>query len=272
LRPERSDIAAPEFPGRIRWLNSAEPPSMAALSAAGPVLVHFFDFAQLNSVRALPYLLEWRRRYAPLGLTVLGIHSPRFRFTAEHATMAAGVAALGIEHPVADDSAYVIWHDYGCNGWPSVFLWARGGALAWAHFGEGDYQATEEAIQELLRGDDLTAELPAPMAPLRATDAPGAGVVPPTEELFPGGSPADAWLAGDEGLELDYAAGGAYVVAEGPGEVRAGLDGTAPVPLARRGDGLVEIADHGRHERHRLALEADPGLRIWAISFAPGVP
>ena len=32
---------------------------IAELTAAGPVLVHFFDFAQLNSVRALPYVIAW---------------------------------------------------------------------------------------------------------------------------------------------------------------------------------------------------------------------
>ena len=39
----------------------------AALDAGGDRgragLVHFFDFAQLNSVRTLPYVGEWARRY-----------------------------------------------------------------------------------------------------------------------------------------------------------------------------------------------------------------
>ena len=57
---------------------------LAELTAAGPVLVHFFDFAQLNSVRALPYVIAWdralpRRRAS----TTLGVHSPRFSFTSE---------------------------------------------------------------------------------------------------------------------------------------------------------------------------------------------
>jgi hypothetical protein len=272
VRPSRHDIAAPEFPGRIAWLNRDEPPRMAELTASGPVLVHFFDFAQLNSVRALPYLTEWHRRYGPLGLAVLGIHSPRFRFSGESGTAAAGVSALGVEHPVALDSDYAIWHDYGCKGWPSLFLWGRGGALAWAHFGEGEYRATEEAIQEELRGENLTAELPEPMAPLRDTDAPGALVAPPTEEVFPGGSPAESWEPARERdrLELGYEAGGVYVVAEGNGELRAALDGAEPTPLLGRG--LVPIAEHSRHERHRLTIEASPGARVWAISFAAGLP
>ena len=272
MRPSRDDIAAPEFPGRIPWLNGAAPPRMSELAATGPVLVHFFDFAQLNSVRALPYVLEWHRRYSPLGFTVLGIHSPRFRFSGERETAAAGIAGLGVEHPVAIDSDYAIWHDYGCKGWPSLFLWARGGALAWAHFGEGEYQATEEAIQAELRADDLTVELPAPMEPLRATDAPGALVAPPSEEVFPGGSPAEGWEPGpgDDRIEVEYAAGGAYVVAERGGALRAGLDGAVLEPVC--GSGLIPVAEHPSHERHRLTIEASPGARVWAISFAPGMP
>jgi len=81
MRPERQDIAAPELPPRTRWLGG-EPASVSELTARGPVLVHFFDFAQLNSVRALPYRIGWDRRYRELGLTTLGVHSPRHPFTA----------------------------------------------------------------------------------------------------------------------------------------------------------------------------------------------
>lgn len=247
---------------------------MAELTATGPVLVHFFDFAQLNSVRALPYVRAWHERYSRHGLTVLGIHSPRFRFTAERAAVDAGLATLDLPYRVADDSGYAIWHDYGCKGWPSLFLWARGGTLAWVHFGEGEYVATEEAIQELLRGEDLTLELPDPLAPLRATDAPGALVRPPSEEHFPGGSPGDAWTPSGDGdaFEIEYEAGGAYVVADGEGVLRISLDGEAPRALPITPAGLHALGEHPRHERHRARIEASPGARVWAISFAPGMP
>ena len=75
--------------------------------------------------------------------------------------MGPALGRLGIAHPIADDSAHAVWHDYGCEGWPSLFLWGRGGALRWFHFGEGDYVGTEEAIQELLRERDALTQLPA---------------------------------------------------------------------------------------------------------------
>ena len=64
---------------------------MPEMTAAGPVLVHFFDVAQLNSVRSIPYVVEWHHRYAGHGLTVLGVHSPRFPFTKPEEAIGAGV-------------------------------------------------------------------------------------------------------------------------------------------------------------------------------------
>lgn len=272
MRPERDNIAAPELPGRIRWLNRDKPPKMAELTAAGPVLVLFWDPTQLNSMRALPYVGEWNRRYAPLGLTTLGIHSPRFAFTADGDVAAEAVERLGVEHPVALDVDYVIWHDYGCIGWPSLFLWGQGGALRWAHRGEGEYRATEEAIQDEFRELDVTTQLPAPMEPLRPTDEPGVLLPVPTPEIFPGGSPAQPWVAsgGNSSLEFEYEAGEAWVVADGEGFVSVTIDGNRDAPVQVPPAGLVKLAGSGRHEPHRIALDASEGVRVWAISFAPG--
>src|SRR5215218_5196294 len=214
MRPQRENIAAPDLPASLTWVGT-EPESMPALTAGGPALVHFVEYAQLNSVRTLPYLIEWQRRYREAGLSVVVVQAPRFPFAAERDNVAAGLAELGVEPPVAIDVEHDLWAAYGCEGWPSLFLWSRGGALSWAHFGEGEYAATEEAIQEELRGDDVSVELPAPMEPLRATDGPGARVVPPSAEVFPGGSPAAGWepAGGADRLELSYEAGGAYIVA-----------------------------------------------------------
>ena len=68
-------------------------------------------------------------------------------------TVGAGLDRLGVGFPVAIDAERALWHSYGCEGWPSLFLWSLGGALRWFHFGEGEYAATEEAIQAELRED-----------------------------------------------------------------------------------------------------------------------
>jgi len=273
MRPERENIAAPDLPEGIEWIGDA-PRSMPLATAGGPVLVHFFDFAQLNSVRTLPYVTEWARRYGPHGLTTIGVQAPRFPFGAEREAVAAGLRRLGVEFPVAIDADRRLWHAYGCEGWPSLFLWKLGGALVWFHFGEGEYRATEEAIQAELREQDALRALPKPMDPLRPTDAPGTKVMPPTPEFFPGGSWDRPWTAGEDGewLEVDYEAGGAFVTVEGKGELAIELDGSALGPIAASGPALYKLVEHPEHEQHTLELRPTPGLRIWSISFAAGIP
>jgi hypothetical protein len=263
VRPERLDIALPPFPPGIEWIRG-EPSGVDRISAAGPLLVHFVDVAHHSSVRTIPYLRAWDERYAPHGLTTLGVNSPRFPFTGEPEKLAAAVARLEIRFPVACDAGHAIWNDYGCKGWPSLFLWGRGGALRWFHFGEGEYEATERAIQEALAENDPSLEWPAPVRPVRASDAPGALVAPPTDEVIPKDPTAP--------IELDYAAGSAYAAVDGAGELRIRLDDDEQRVIEVTAPGAYELASHEKHESHHLAVEPSAGVTIWSISFGAGVP
>ncbi|HEY5976855.1 MAG TPA: hypothetical protein VIT85_03275 [Solirubrobacterales bacterium] len=274
MRPEKENIAAPDLPPGIPWIGE-EPASMPILTAAGPSIVHFLDFAQLNSVRSLPYAIEWDRRYRDAGLRTIGVQAPRFEFGSDPEVVAAGLERLGVPFPVAIDSRRDLWHSYGCEGWPSLFLWSLGGALSWFHFGEGDYAGTEEAIQAELREQDaLRQDLPRPMEPLRASDAPGARVMAPSPELFPTESWERPWVAGVDGDELTvpYEAGSAHATLEGDGEVALELDGAPLEPVAVSGAALYDLAEHPRHQRHELVLRPAPGIAVWSVSFAAGVP
>lgn len=44
------------------------------------VLVNFWTYSCINSLRALPYLRAWNDRYASKGLVVVGVHAPEFGF------------------------------------------------------------------------------------------------------------------------------------------------------------------------------------------------
>jgi hypothetical protein len=247
---------------------------MPALTAAGPVLVHFLDFAQLNSVRTLPYLTEWDRRYREAGLRTIGVQAPRFPFGSDAERVASGLADLGVDFPVAIDAERELWLAYGCEGWPSLFLWTTGGALSWFHFGEGEYLGTEMAIQEELREADALRPLPDPPAPLRPEDAPNARVMAPSAEVFPGGGWEEPWVAGEDADELvvEYEAGGAWATVEGRGGLAVAVDdeerGTVEIP----GPGIYELATHERHGAHTVALRPEVGMSVWSVSFDPGLP
>jgi hypothetical protein len=267
------DIAVPPFAPGLAWVG-AEPPPVERICARGPLLVHFIDAAHPSSARTIPYVNAWRDRYSPHGLTVVGVNSPRFGFTAEEPKLAAALDRLEVAFPVALDDEYRAWHDYGCEGWPSLFLWGRGGALRWFHFGEGEYAATEAAIERELRAVSPTVDLPDPLPPLRPSDAPGALVARPTPELLPGGTTDRPWRAAEPGgsLELSYEAGGAWATVEGEGTIAVTLDGGSAREVAVRAPGAYELTAHERHGRHELSLRPTPGLSIYAIAFAAGIP
>jgi hypothetical protein len=248
--------------------------SIDRLVATCPVLVHFFDFAQLNSVRTLPYLRAWNERYRTDGLATIGVHSPRFPFTQDLDAVAGAAERLGIDWPVAVDPEFALWRLYEPHGWPALFLWGQGGALRWYHLGEGEYAGTEEAIREALSEGNGEHDWPALLEPIRASDAPGVQVTAPTPELFPGGSTEEPWSSteGDPSIELFYEAGGAYAATDGAGRISLRVDNEYRDPAEVTVPGLQELTVHDRTERHTLLLEPSPGLLVYSIQFAAALP
>ena len=192
-----------------------------------PVLVEFWDFCRVNSLRTLPYLSAWHERYAADGLRVIGIHTGGFEPARDPAAVREAVARLGIEYPVVIDERLELWDFYGNEGWPARYLWDRDGALYSLHYGEGAYDETEREIQALL---GVEREL---VPPVRPEDAPG--VLLPAQTADQPGA-----------YSGPYEAGGAWAVLEGRGEVRA--NGRA---IAVDGPGAYPLVEHERHTARR---------------------
>ena len=265
----QDEIYAPEFPPTTAWINAAFM-RMGTLLGRHAALVWFWDYTNLNSLRALPYVREWHDRYATGGLKVIGVHSPQFGFGRDVQNVERAVARLGVAFPVAADGDYAIWRLYGTEVWPSLYLWDRRGALCHHHFAEGGYRATELAIQAALREIDPAVQLPDPMAPLRPTDVPGALVEPPTPHRYLEPDRSGRAVDAGEQLSIRYAGAGAAAVLDGRGGVDVLLDGEWLRTLELDGPRLYEITDTNRHERHELTLVFDAPATAYAFSFSPG--
>ena len=141
VRAPPATIPAPPFPRGLTWLNVA--PLRMDKQKGRPVLVEFWDFCRVNSLRTLPYLKAWHERYADAGLRVIGVHTGAFPPSRDEAEIEAAVARLGIEYPVVIDMELEVWDFYGNEGWPGRYLWDTKGALFSMHYGEGAYRETE---------------------------------------------------------------------------------------------------------------------------------
>jgi hypothetical protein len=205
---------------------------------------------------------------------MIGVHSPRFPFTQDAAAVAAAAERLGIEWPVAVDPEFALWRLYEPHGWPALFLWGQGGALRWYHLGEGEYAGTEDEIRETLPETNGGGDRPPLLEPIRPSDVPDVKVIAPTPEIFPGGSTEEPWsnTEGNPSLQLEYEAGGAYAATDGEGRIEVSLDGEPRDAIEIAHPGLQELIAHERTERHALELRPSPGLLIYSIQFAAGVP
>jgi thiol-disulfide isomerase/thioredoxin len=226
-----------------------------------PVLIEFWDFCRPNSIRTLPYLKAWHARYADAGLRVIGVHTSGFPCSEDPEEVRAAVARLQIAHPVVVDVEREIWADYGNLGWPARYLFDQRGMLFELHYGEGAYEQTERAIQELLGIDGPT------VLPLRPEDAPEALLEPQSADV------AGAYSG-------PYRAGGVWAVLDGSGQIGARFGrlrrGGRPVEADSRRlevthPGAYELISHPHSTTGELKLQVGEGVRCHAVCFTPGL-
>lgn len=154
--------AAPEFAGIEAWLNS---PPLTMQSLKGKVvLIDFWTYSCINCVRTLPYITDWDRKYRDQGLVIVGVHSPEFEFEKKLDNVKAAIAQHGIRYPVALDNKLSTWVNFNNLYWPAHYLIDREGKVVYTHFGEGEYDVTENNIRYLLglKGGGVTIKTEAP--------------------------------------------------------------------------------------------------------------
>jgi len=139
----------PDLSGVVGWLNSSP---MNSKSLRGKVvLVDFWTYTCINSLRPLPYVKSWAAKYKDAGLVVIGVHSPEFSFEKEPGNVQNATQELNISYPVAIDSNHEIWDAFNNQYWPAQYLVDAKGRIRYHHFGEDDYEEIERHIQDLLK-------------------------------------------------------------------------------------------------------------------------
>jgi thiol-disulfide isomerase/thioredoxin len=205
-RPVRSALAA--LDREPVWLNS-EPLTADALGGR-VVLVDIWTYSCVNWIRTLPYVSAWAERYRDRGFVIVGAHCPEFGFEHDLDNVRHATRELGVDYPVVIDNDFVIWQSLGNRYWPAVYLVDRDGQIRYRHFGEGKYEQTERAIQQLLGIDEPAVDVE-PGGVAEAADWNNLG----SAETYVGHGRGVGRVDSPTGLALDrWALSGAWAVEE----------------------------------------------------------
>jgi thiol-disulfide isomerase/thioredoxin len=180
---------APDFTGNDSWLNTRGDRPLSLPELRGRVvLVDFWTYTCINCLRTFPALRAWHERYARDGLVIVGVHTPEFAFERQRDNVERAVKDNELRYPVAQDNEYATWNAWGNQYWPAKYLIDARGRVRYAHFGEGAYGETEQAIRTLLE-EAGERRLPAVSEVRPATAAPGVQ----TPETYLGTARADGF-------------------------------------------------------------------------------
>lgn len=140
----------PEFLEISRWFNAETPPSRNTL-AGKVVLLDFWNYSNLRSLRRIEVLREWHSRYRLEGLVILGILTPEFEFEKEASLIPQVLKELKIEYPVALDTQFSMRRAYNPPTASAAFLIDGQGHIREVIGESMDYDHLEKTFQELLR-------------------------------------------------------------------------------------------------------------------------
>jgi cytochrome c biogenesis protein CcdA/thiol-disulfide isomerase/thioredoxin len=294
---------APELAGISEWINT---PGGRSLSLAGlrgkVVLIDFWTYSCINCLRTLPYLKAWDKAYRADGLVIVGVHTPEFAFERVPSNVRSAVKKLRLKYAVALDNEYETWNAFGNQYWPAKYFIDRRGHVRWAHFGEGEYERSEQVIRQLVAEGGPT---PTRLAAVRRAEAPSGQPVTPESYLgyrrldrYAGSEiqpdrPAQyrfpraplppnhlaydgPWRVEDERIvsagtgsrvRLQFRARDVHLVLTGQGSVEVLLDGARRREVRVAGDRLYTLLRLGRVRDGLLELRFSPGVGAYAFTF-----
>jgi cytochrome c biogenesis protein CcdA/thiol-disulfide isomerase/thioredoxin len=298
-RREQSRLAdlggAPDFRGISDWFNS-KPLTLRELRGK-VVLVDFWTYSCINCLRTLPHLKAWWRDYRDKGLVIVGVHTPEFAYESVPSNVRAAVKQLGVGWPVALDPKYATWRAYDNQYWPAEYLIDKEGRIRHEHFGEGEYDHTEELIRQLLGEPGGAQAQLADMTPTELTTPEtylgysheleryvGSQPLPerfaryaaPAQLIQNGWALSGLWNVGREhttagagaALGLHFHAKSVYLVMGGRGRVGVSVEGRRLGTIAVSGISRLYTVLRTPHLLDaQLRLTFTPGISVYSFTF-----
>jgi sugar lactone lactonase YvrE len=142
-------VTAPDFDGADGWLNTAKPISIKDLKGH-VVLLDFWTYCCINCMHVFPDLKYLEDKYKDQPFVVIGVHSGKFDQEKDAQHIRNAVLRHNIDHPVAVDSEYKVWNEYGVRAWPTLVLIDPEGYVIGGLSGEGHRETLDSVIGKVL--------------------------------------------------------------------------------------------------------------------------
>ena len=138
---------APELIDQLEWVNS--PPRSLRSQRGRVLLLAFWSAGSVYSHNLLEDLRNVHGKHAD-GVSVYGIHTPKFDAERSSRLLLKAINRLGVRFPVAHDPAYVTWQHYGVRAWPSVAVVDTKGQLVEIVSGDLQRDTLDALVSRLL--------------------------------------------------------------------------------------------------------------------------
>lgn len=143
------------------WLNTSR--ALKPDDLKGRILLlDFWTFCCINCMHVIPDLQYLEEKFGA-DLTVIGVHSAKFKNEGDSENIRQAILRYGIRHPVVNDFDFTTWKSFGIRAWPTFVLINPKGIVEATYSGEGNRNTMERDIkrlQEKYEGRINTAKLP----------------------------------------------------------------------------------------------------------------
>jgi thiol-disulfide isomerase/thioredoxin len=150
LLPLGSAQAQPVFPAtkihtqlasQKGWLNTSR--ALTAEDMRGRILLlDFWTYCCINCIHIMPDLAYLEQKFGDK-LTVIGVHSAKFKNEQDSENIRQAILRYGIHHPVVNDYNFSLWEKFEVGAWPTLILVNPEGKIEKTYAGEGHRDALE---------------------------------------------------------------------------------------------------------------------------------
>ena len=240
-------VRAPELSGRGGWIGTDRPLTLADLRGRF-VLLEFWTSCCVNCLHVLAELRTLETQFSQ-ELVVIGVHSPKFAYEQEHASVVDAVARHGVTHPVLDDPDLTTWGQYAVRAWPTLVLVDPEGYVVHAVSGEGHGSELAILLADLVVEYDVRGTLhradpprPARLAGSGPLSFPGKALRLPDGAVMVSDTAHHSLVIVEDGVVRRRIGSGVRGRDDGPAPTFAEPQGLCLLP-----DGTVVVADSANH-------------------------